>query len=165
MICVCCVIAQVYINVHMYLLVTVIFDTNIYSITAICSISYISTVNSHLLLCELSSTTLWNTSILSCVIYMILKKISSSCETFDLYSWSITYISKYIFISNCCITWYVKVYYYLFSDLINCHEPLLHHIAFFRYDSHIVYRLFLYILLPHCIYYTSHVKERWILLK
>ena len=52
-----------------------------------------------------------------------------------------------------------------FSDLIKRHEPLLNHIAFFRYDSHIVYRLFLYILLPHCIYYTSHVKERWILLK
>ena len=28
-----------------------------------------------------------------------------------------------------------------------------------------MYRLFLYILLPHCVYYTSHVKERWILLK
>ena len=52
-----------------------------------------------------------------------------------------------------------------FSDLLKCHEPLLNHIAFNRYDNHIVYRLFLYILLPHCIYYTSHVKERWILLK
>ena len=49
--------------------------------------------------------------------------------------------------------------------LIKCHELLLHHIAFFTYDSHIVYRLFLYILLPHCIYYTSHVAETRILLE
>ena len=38
MICVCCVIVHLYINVHMYLLVTVLFDTNIYSIIVICSI-------------------------------------------------------------------------------------------------------------------------------
>ena len=38
MICVCCVIVQLYINVHMYFLVTVIFDTNMYCITVICSI-------------------------------------------------------------------------------------------------------------------------------
>ena len=38
-------------------------------------------------------------------------------------------------------------------------------LLFFTYDSHIVYRLFLYILLSHCIYYTSHVIETWILLK
>ena len=35
--------------------------------------------------------------------------------------------------------------------------------CFFRYDSHIVYRLFLYILLPYCIYYTPQVTETWIL--
>ena len=38
-------------------------------------------------------------------------------------------------------------------------------LLFFTYDSHIVYRLFLYILLPHCIYYTSRVTETWILLE
>ena len=36
-------------------------------------------------------------------------------------------------------------------------------LLFLRYDSHIVYRLFLYILLPYCIYSTSHVTETWIL--
>ena len=50
-----------------------------------------------------------------------------------------------------------------FSYLVKYHEILLHHIAFFTYDSYIVYRLFLYILLSHCIYYTSHVTETWIL--
>ena len=64
MIRVCCVIVQLYINVRVYLLVTCIFDTKIYSFTVICSIFYMSTVNCHLLLCELSSTTVWNTSIL-----------------------------------------------------------------------------------------------------
>ena len=81
----------------------------------------------------------------------------------DVYSWNIAYISKYIFISNCCITWYVKVYYYLFSDLVKCHEPLLNHIAFFKYDSQIVYILFLYLLILHCVYDRSHVKDKWIL--
>ena len=37
--------------------------------------------------------------------------------------------------------------------------------CFFTYDSHIVYRLFLYILLPYCIYHTSHVTDTWILLE
>ena len=50
-----------------------------------------------------------------------------------------------------------------FSYLVKYHEILLHHIAFFTYDSYIMYSLFLYILLSHCIYYTSHVTETWIL--
>ena len=50
-----------------------------------------------------------------------------------------------------------------FSDLVKCHEPLLNHIAFFKYDSQIVYRLFLYLLIHHCVYHRSHVKDRWIL--
>ena len=50
-----------------------------------------------------------------------------------------------------------------FSYLVKYHEILLHHIAFFTYDSYIVYRLFLYILVSHCIYYTSHITETWIL--
>ena len=50
-----------------------------------------------------------------------------------------------------------------FSDLVKCHEPLLNHIAFFQYDSQMVYRLFLYFLIHHCVYHRSHVKDRLIL--
>ena len=50
-----------------------------------------------------------------------------------------------------------------FSYLVKYHEILLHHIAFFTFDSYIMCRLFLYVLLGHCIYYTSHVTETWIL--
>ena len=38
MICVCCVIVQLYISVHMYFLVAVIFDSYMYCTTVICSI-------------------------------------------------------------------------------------------------------------------------------
>ena len=41
-----------------------------------------------------------------------------------------------------------------------CHESLLKHIAFFQDDSQIVYRLFLYVLIHHCVYHRSHVKDR-----
>ena len=55
--CMLCDNAIIYINVHMYLLVTAIFDTNMYSSTVICSI-FLSFNN------ELLSTTVWNTPIL-----------------------------------------------------------------------------------------------------
>ena len=98
MICVCCVIAQLYINVHMYLLVTVIFDTDIYSITIICSIFYVSTVNCHLLLCELSSTTVWNTYIL-CHIYDFHKKFQEVVQLLIfILEISLTYLNTYLFL-------------------------------------------------------------------
>ena len=82
----------------MYLLVTVIFDTNIYSSTVICSIFYISTVNCHLLLCELSSTTVWNTSIL-CHIYDFKKKFQVVVKLLIfILEISLTYLNTYLFL-------------------------------------------------------------------
>ena len=98
MICVCCVIAQLYNIVHMYLLVTVIFDTDIYSITIICNIFYILTVNCHLLLCELSSTTVWNTYIL-CHIYDFHKKFQVVVQILIfILEISLTYLNTYLFL-------------------------------------------------------------------
>ena len=119
---------------------------------------------------ELSSAILW-TVICYCVEYSYLVsfisfsyEISTSCSTLKVYSWNITYISKYIFISNCCITWYVKVYYYLFfwSSKMSW-TPLESYCFFLQYNSQIVYRIFLYLVIHHCVYHRSHVKDRWIL--
>ena len=48
---------------------------------------------------------------------------------------------------------------FFFSYHVKYHEILLHHIAFFTYDSYTVYRLFLYILLSYCTYhmYGTHI--------
>ena len=98
MICVCCVIVQLYINVHMYFLVAVIFDSNMYCITVICSIFYISTMNCHLLLCELLSTTVWNTSIL-CHIHDFNKKFQVVVKLLIfILEISLTYLNKYLFL-------------------------------------------------------------------
>ena len=59
---------------------------------------YISKVNCHLLLCELSSTTVWNTSIL-CHIYDFKKKIQVVVILFIfIHEISLTYLNAYLFL-------------------------------------------------------------------
>ena len=82
----------------MYLLVTVVFETDIYSITIICTIFYVATVNCHLLLCELLSATVWNTHIL-CHIYDFHKKFQSVVTLFIfILEISLTYLNRYLFL-------------------------------------------------------------------
>ena len=70
------------------------------------------------------------------ITYIILIINLNMLFNFDSYSGNITYICLYIFISNCCITSYVKVYCNIFSHPVTCHEPLYNHIAFFPYCSY-----------------------------
>ena len=82
----------------MYLLVSVIFHTDIYSINIICSFFYVSTVNCHVLLCELSSVTVWNTDIL-CHIYDFHKKFKEVVQLLMfILEISLTYLNTYLFL-------------------------------------------------------------------
>ena len=81
----------------MYFLVAVIFDSHMYCITVICSIFYISTMNCHLLLFELLSTTVWNTSIL-CHIHDFNKKFQVVKLLIFILEISLTYLNKYLFL-------------------------------------------------------------------
>ena len=62
----------------MYFFVAVIFDSHMYCINVIYNIFYISSINCHLLLCELLSITMWNTPIL-CHIHDINRKFQGNC--------------------------------------------------------------------------------------
>ena len=82
----------------MYFFVTVIFDSLMYCITVICNNFYISTINCHVLLCELLYTTVWNTPTL-CHIHDFHKKIQ---VVFKLLIFnieiSLTYLNIYLFL-------------------------------------------------------------------
>ena len=76
----------------------VIFDSHTYCINVIYNIFYISTIDCHLLLCELLSTTMWNTPML-CHIHdnnrkfqVIVKLLIFIIEI------SLTYLNKYLFL-------------------------------------------------------------------
>ena len=93
-----------------------IFHTVIYCISIICStFSFFKT--------EMSCAIMCNTCI-TCHIYHFDNKSQYVVLTFNAYSGNITYRYQYIFISNCHITSYVKVYHNIFSHPVKCHEPL-----------------------------------------
>ena len=82
----------------MYFFVDVIFDSHMYSITVICNIFYISTINYHVLLCELLYTTVWNTPTL-CHIHNFHKKIQVVFKLLIfIIGISLTYLNKYLFL-------------------------------------------------------------------
>ena len=76
----------------------VIFDYHMYCITVICNLFYISTINCHVLLCELLSTTVWNTPIL-CHIHNFNKKFQVVVKLLIfIVEISLTYLNKYLFL-------------------------------------------------------------------
>ena len=82
----------------MYFFVAVIFDSHMYCITVICNIFYISTINCHVLLCELLSTTVWNTPIL-CHIHDFNKNFQVVVKLLIfIIEISLTYLNKYLFL-------------------------------------------------------------------
>ena len=83
----------------MYFFVAVIFDSHMYCITVICNIFfYISTINCHVLLCELLYTTVWNTPTL-CHIHDFHKKIQVVVKLLIfIIEISLTYLNKYLFL-------------------------------------------------------------------
>ena len=83
----------------MYFFVAVIFDSHMYCINVIYNIFfYISTINCHLLLCELLSTTMWNTPML-CHIHDINRKFQVIVKLLIfIIEISLTYLNKYLFL-------------------------------------------------------------------
>ena len=76
----------------------VIFDSHMYCITVICNIFYISTINCHVLLCELLYTTVWNTPIL-CHIHDFNKKFQVvGKHLIFIIEILLTYLNKYLFL-------------------------------------------------------------------
>ena len=76
----------------------VIFDSHMYCITVICNIFYMSTINCHVLLCELLSTTVCNTPIL-CHIHDFNKKFQVVVKLLIfIIEISLTYLNKYLFL-------------------------------------------------------------------
>ena len=82
---------------------------------------------------------IWNTDI-TYDIYHFNHKSQYVVQLKLFYFGNITYICLYILISNCCITYYVKVYCNIFSHIVTCHEPLYNHIAFFPLCSKKLYK-------------------------
>ena len=79
--------------------VAVISDSHMYCINVIYNIFfYISTINCHLLLCELLPTTMWNTPML-CHIHDINRKFQVIVKLFIfIIEISLTYLNKYLFL-------------------------------------------------------------------
>ena len=86
-------------------------------------------MNCNLLLCELLSTTVWNTSIL-CHIYDFKKKFQVVVKLLIfILEISLTYLNTHLFLIV-ALHDMQKSAIIFFSYLVKCHELLLHHIAF-----------------------------------